>query len=98
MDVVQVGRVTARHAAAILTRHEWHALGALTPETAALGWALKEAGAKATGAPGRYLPFGVEIDNGADGTVEVLVGSELQLRLRSGWQRSGAFLVAWVLE
>jgi hypothetical protein len=97
VDVLAATRLSPRHAAEFLTRDEQRALDRHTPDGAALGWALKEAAAKATGAPERCFPFGLEIVAAADGGLEVrVVGSAV--RFRGAWWRRGAFLYAWVVQ
>jgi phosphopantetheinyl transferase (holo-ACP synthase) len=99
VDVVAAARVSPRHAAEFLTRDEQRALDRHTGDGggAALGWALKEAAAKATGAPERCFPRGLEIVAAANGALEVRLAGSV-VRYRTGWLRRGAFLYAWALE
>jgi phosphopantetheinyl transferase (holo-ACP synthase) len=95
VDLVEVARVSRRHAHAILSSEEWEALEQDAAERPALGWALKEAAAKACGDPSRCFPLGLRIIAGVHGyTVEAL-GSGAP-RFTAGWGRFDGFLYAWV--
>ena len=62
VDLVVANRVTGRHAAAILSKMDECALASVPPDLRApVGWALKEATAKATGAAQKYFPNGVRL-------------------------------------
>jgi hypothetical protein len=97
VDLVSLDRVGRRHAAAILSRREWQCLAAWAPMRPALGWALKEAAAKATGNPLRSFPLGLEIEAGAAGlTVRHVVTGGLEFT--AGWGLFQEFLFAWALS
>jgi hypothetical protein len=62
VDLVVARRVTGRHAEAILSKMDRCALASVPPDLRApVGWALKEATAKATGAAQKYFPDGVRL-------------------------------------
>ncbi len=62
VDLAAIARVTTRHAAAVLSEEDWTALEAIpSPLRRAMGWALKEAAAKATGAAQHYFPTRVRL-------------------------------------
>jgi 4'-phosphopantetheinyl transferase superfamily len=99
IDLVRVARVTARHAQAIVSPEEWRALGSsdvrLRP---ALAWALKEAAAKATGAPERWFPDGLRILRGGSGRIEVSLVAHPALTFEADWHLDGPLLCAWVIR
>lgn len=95
VDLVVPGRITTRHAGEILDRDEWDALEGNVSRPA-LGWGLKEAAAKAFGAPGRRFPTGVGIARGPDG-LEVVDRERPQSRLSGHWEELGSLLCVWVL-
>ncbi len=99
IDLVRLARVSARHAFAIVSAGEWGALGpydaALRP---ALAWALKEAAAKATGAPARWFPDGLRIQRSESGGLEVSVVADPTLTFDVDWRVGGALLCAWVVR
>ena len=95
VDLVEVARVGRRHAEAILSGQEWRALAQCAAVRPALGWALKEAAAKACGDPSRCFPLGLRITADAgEFTVEAL-GSG-RPRFTAGWGLLDGFLYAWV--
>ncbi len=99
IDLVRLARVSARHAFAILSAGEWGALGpydaALRP---ALVWALKEAAAKATGAPARWFPDGLRIQRSESGRLEVSVVADPTLTFDVDWRVDGPLLCTWVVR
>jgi phosphopantetheinyl transferase len=99
IDLVRLARVSARHAFAILSAGEWGALGpydaALRP---ALAWALKEAAAKATGAPGRWFPDGMRIQRSESSRLEVAVDAGPTLIFDADWRVDGPLLCTWVVR
>jgi 4'-phosphopantetheinyl transferase EntD len=99
IDLVRLARVNARHACAILSAGEWRTLGpydaALRP---ALAWALKEAGAKATGAPARWFPDGMRIQRSDAGGLEVSLVADPSLTFDVHWRVDGPLLCAWVVR
>jgi hypothetical protein len=94
VDLVWIDRVTPRHAAAVLLPAEQEALAPEGAVDSALGWALKEAGAKAAGAPERLFPYGVIIERGPQGLGVRAVGRWFT----AGWLTFGGVLCAWVRE
>ncbi len=95
VDLVRSGRVRWRHSASILRQHEWDALASYAPTCHALGWALKEAAAKASGDPRRYFPEGVVIATAPEGLVVRLANEAMPLA--TGWLDFGDLLCAWVV-
>lgn len=96
VDLVSVGRITPRHARAILDRQEWEALPGPLGSRAALGWSLKEAAAKALGSPVRRFPAGLRITNTPNG-LEVIGRHEPCSSMAGHWQEVGSLLCVWVL-
>lgn len=95
VDLVEVARVTRRHADAILSAEEWDALEPYAAARPAIGWALKEAGAKACGEPWHCFPLGLRIIAGSGGlTVEVLGSGKVPFMAGCGLFND--FLYAWV--
>ena len=96
VDLVSPFRVTPRHARAILDRQEWEALPVPLGIRAALGWALKEAAAKAVGNPARYFPAGLTITSSAN-RVEVIARDGPHARMAGRWRKIGSLLCVWVI-
>jgi phosphopantetheinyl transferase (holo-ACP synthase) len=98
VDLVMVARVTARHAGAILTPRDWTALEAIPPPLRrAVGWALKEAAAKATGAAQHYFPTGIRLlADGASGLPCAQLADDTLTTFDSDWLTLGGFLCAVV--
>jgi hypothetical protein len=95
VDLVEVDRVGRRHAEAILSGEEWEALAPFAAVRPALGWALKEAAAKAAGDPLGCFPHGLSIAAAAGGLT--LTAPEFEaLELAAGWGLFEGFLYAWV--
>ena len=95
VDLVATDRVTPRHAGVVLSGREWEALaryGSLRP---ALGWAVKEAAAKATGDPLSCFPLGLEIGQ-RQGRLTVRQLGRGGPEFGLGWGLFGQFLCAWV--
>jgi hypothetical protein len=78
------------------SRIEWDALPRNCPDRPALAWGLKEAAAKAFGAPGRRFPAGLRIVRGTCG-IEVIANQEARSSLVGQWERIGPLLCVWVL-
>jgi hypothetical protein len=99
IDLVPLTRVAPRHAVAILSKGEWEALGqydaALRP---ALAWALKEAAAKATGAPARWFPDGLRIERSDSSHLAVSLTADPTLMFDADWRVDGQLLCAWVVR
>jgi hypothetical protein len=96
IDLVAVARVGERHARAVLKDEEWVVLafaGAVRP---ALAWALKEAGAKASGDVMRRFPHGIVVGFDTEGLC-VGTGGD-QPPLRAGWRVFGDYLCAWIRD
>jgi phosphopantetheinyl transferase (holo-ACP synthase) len=92
VDLVVIDRVGTRHADALLDEAERCVLeryGKLRP---ALAWALKEAGAKASGDPMRRFPDGLGIEMSGVGLIVRAGGMSLAAR----WEMFGEFLCGWV--
>lgn len=96
VDVVRIARLRRRHADAILHPGEWRALGGHGSLSPALAWGLKEAAAKAVGAPELYFPTRLRIVACAAGRALVLALGAPPLWLAGGWLRRGRFLYVWV--
>ena len=96
VDLVSPGRVTPRHARAILDHDEWEALPGPLALRAALGWGLKEAAAKALGNPVRHFPAGLTITR-AGNRVEVVARDEPHSRIAGHWREIGSLLCVWVI-
>jgi hypothetical protein len=95
VDLVEVARVSRRHADAILSAEEWEALEPYAAARPALGWALKEAAAKACGDPSSRFPLGLRIIADTGGlTVEALGPG--RACFTAGWGLFDDFLYAWV--
>ncbi len=94
VDLVLVSRVTQRHAEKILTRDDWSALDVAPARLRpALGWALKEATAKATGAAQHYFPTGICIVPGAaDGLLRAQCMGAVCALFDSAWLVLGGML------
>jgi hypothetical protein len=98
VDLVRFARVTPRHSRAILSPDDSEAFGTMPIRYRdALAWALKEAGAKATGAPQQYFPDGVHlIVDPLAGGLRVRILSERPIMLGAAWFVSGSLLCALV--
>jgi hypothetical protein len=96
VDLVSPGRVTPRHARAILDHDEWEALPVPLALRAALGWGLKEAAAKALGNPVRHFPAGLRITRAVN-RVEVVARDEPHSRIAGHWREIGSLLCVWVI-
>lgn len=96
VDLVRSDRVRWRHSAGILRRQEWDAVAPYGPACHALGWALKEAAAKASGNPLRYFPEGLVIEAVPGGLAVRLLGMPTR-PLATGWLGFGDLVCAWVL-
>lgn len=98
VDLVRFARVTPRHSRAILSPDDSEAFGTMPLRYRdALAWALKEAGAKATGAPQQYFPDGVHLIAGPlAGGLRVRILSESPIMLGAAWFVSGSLLCALV--
>jgi hypothetical protein len=96
VDLVSTGRVTPRHARAILDPEEWEALPDPLHSRAALGWGLKEAAAKALGAPARLFPAGLRFSRTPNG-LEVMNCDEPRSSLVGYWETIGSLVCVWVL-
>jgi len=97
VDVVRVARVGERHARAILTTRERARLRGDARFPPAAAWALKEAAAKATGAPAWHFPERLLIRS-ADPRASVVdvLGSQRR-QLVGGWSARAGFLCAWLI-
>lgn len=100
VDLVRIRRVTQRHGDAVLTWQDWKAL-ATTPLhlRAALGWAMKEATAKATGAAQHYFPDGIRLlSSPHHATLRAQCVGSLRATFDGAWLSLGDFLCATVVE
>jgi 4'-phosphopantetheinyl transferase EntD len=97
VDLVSPGRITPRHASAILDPEEWEAIPARAEIRAALGWGLKEAAAKAFGSPVRHFPRGLRIASAPD-RLEVICRDQPLWRVVSHWEEIGSLLCVWVIR
>lgn len=98
VDLIRFARVTPRHSRAILSRDDAEAFGTMpTWYRDALAWALKEAAAKATGAPQQYFPDRIHLIAGPfPGALRVRIVSETPIMLSAAWFVSGGLLCALV--
>lgn len=100
VDLVVVARVTERHASAVLTRRDWAALDAIPPPLRpALGWAMKEAAAKATGAAQHYFPTRIHLlATRAPGLPGAQLADATRTTFDGDWLLFGGLLCATVVE
>lgn len=100
VDLVLATRVTQRHANAVLTRKDWAALDSIPPPLRApLGWAMKEATAKATGAAQLYFPTRIRLlSNGDSGSPRAQCIGGLRSTFDVDWLVLGGLLCATVVE
>jgi hypothetical protein len=96
VDLVLMNRVTRRHSMVVLSDMEWQVLAPYAAVRPALGWALKEAAAKASGDPLSCFPGGLRIE-GRPGALTVRrlchsTGPEYV----GYWVLIRPFLCAWV--
>ncbi len=96
VDLVSTSRVTQRHARAILEQHEWEALPVPVAIRGGLGWGLKEAAAKALGAPVRHFPAGLTITCTLN-QVQVMARDEPHPSMEGHWKEIGSLLCVWVI-
>ena len=97
VDLVQIDRVSRRHAEAVLSSREWASLAAYSSVRPALAWALKESAAKASGDPRRCFPHGLRIESGPAGLMVRQV-ADGGVTLAAGWRLFGSLLCGWVME
>jgi len=96
LDLVAVARVDERHARAVLQDGEWAVLAVAGGVRPALAWALKEAGAKASGDAMRWFPHGIVVEVATEGLCVRIGGGGLPLR--AGCRLFGGYLCAWVRD
>jgi len=94
VDLAAIARVTERHAGAVLSQEDWTALEAVSPSLRrAMGWALKEAAAKATGAAQHYFPTRVRlVADDTSGLPCAQLADVEHTRFESDWLVIGALL------
>jgi hypothetical protein len=97
VDLVALDRIGHRHAEVVVDGAEWEALAGQGTIRAALAWALKEAAAKATGAPSRCFPRGLRIARWGPG-LQVRRTERPRQVFAAGWTRWKGYLCAWVWE
>jgi hypothetical protein len=97
IDLVSTRRITFRHACAILDPEEWDILPGTVGCRAALGWGLKEAAAKALGAPVRRFPAGLRISRAPNG-LEVMDRGMPRSNVLGHWVMIGFLVCVWVLS
>jgi phosphopantetheinyl transferase (holo-ACP synthase) len=99
VDLVRMSRVTPRHARAILTAADWSALDAIPgPCRAALGWALKEAAAKATGVAQHFFPTRVGlVRDPCSGSLRARLAGPARTSFDTDWMVLGELLCATVV-
>lgn len=97
VDVVRIARVGERHARAILTTRERARLRGDEHFPPAAAWALKEAAAKATGAPASHFPDRLLIRSADPRASVVQVLGPRRRELVGGWSARAGFLCAWLI-
>lgn len=97
VDLVSLNRVEPKHARAILTDEEWDELAPYPAVRSPLGWALKEAAAKAAGDPLRRFPHGLRIALDDRGLTVTTVELEA-VTFAADWEVFDGFLCAWLRE
>lgn len=96
IDLVAVARVDERHARAVLQDREWAVLAFAGGVRPALAWALKEAGAKASGDASRWFAHGIVVGFATEGLCVRIGGGGLLLH--AGCRVFGDYLCAWVRD
>jgi phosphopantetheinyl transferase (holo-ACP synthase) len=96
VDLVAVARVDERHARVVLRDQEWALLAFAGGVRPALAWALKEAGAKASGDAMRWFPHGIVVGLATEGLCVRTV--EDGTPLRASWKLFGNYLCAWIRD
>jgi phosphopantetheinyl transferase (holo-ACP synthase) len=95
VDLVELNRVTPRHAKAILSGKELEALAPYAAVRPALAWALKEAAAKALGNPLQCFPHGLRIAVETSGSTHAIVEGG-GMEFAAAWGLLNGLLYAWV--
>lgn len=95
VDLVAIDRMRPRHAEVVSSEVEWETLAPYARVRPALGWAVKEAAAKATGDPLSCFPGGLEIRQSRGGLTVRRLGPDGR-EFTAGWGTLGLFLYAWV--
>jgi phosphopantetheinyl transferase len=100
VDLMPLGRLGARHAAAVLDDAERAALERIDPALVpTVAWTLKEATAKASGRAGELSLSDLRIrTHTTQRTATVGVGGEPAARFAAGWDITAGFVYAWALE